>query len=80
MGTIAGCGNAASASGDETPIVVGSKDFTESIIIGEIYALALEDAGIPVERKLQIGSQIIHDSLINKEIDVYPEYTGTGLV
>ncbi len=62
------------------PVVIGSKDFTESIIIAEIYALALEAAGVPVERKLQLGSSIIHDSIMNNEIDFYPEYTGTGLI
>lgn len=76
---VTGCGSTSEDSNSGT-IIVGSKDFTESIILAEIYALALEDAGIPVERKMQIGSQIINDSLVNAEIDMYPEYTGTGLV
>ena len=65
---------------DETPIIVGSKDFTESIIVGEIYALALEDAGYSVERQLQLGSFVVHDAIMDHEIDLYPEYTGTGLI
>lgn len=73
---VLGCGE----KEDTKALVVGSKDFTESIIVGEIYALALEDAGINVERKLQLGSSVIHDAIINKEIDFYPEYTGTGLI
>lgn len=63
-----------------TPVTVGSKDFTESLIVGEIYAQALESNGIQVNRKLNIGSSIVHTALINKEIDLYPEYTGTGLL
>lgn len=76
FGVFTGCGE----KKDTKALVVGSKDFTESIIVGEIYALALEDAGVNVERKLQLGSSVIHDAIINKEIDFYPEYTGTGLI
>lgn len=60
-------------------IRVGSKDFTESLIVAEIYALALEDAGYPVNRFLNISSSIVHDAIVAGEIDLYPEYTGTGL-
>lgn len=67
-------------AGDSSPLVVGSKDFTESIVIAEVYALALENAGVKVERKLQLGSSVIHDAIVNDEIDFYPEYTGTGLI
>ncbi len=62
------------------PIRVGSKNFTESLVLGEIYALALEDNGYKVERKLNIASSIVHTAIVNKEIDLYPEYTGTGLL
>lgn len=61
-------------------IRVGSKDFTENLIVAELYALALEDAGFSVDRKLQIGGSIVHTAITNDEIDVYPEYTGTGLL
>lgn len=78
---LTGCGGGSkNASNDTSPLVVGSKDFTESIIIAEVYALALEDAGVNVERKLQLGSSVIHDAITNNEIDFYPEYTGTGLI
>ncbi len=63
-----------------SPIRVGSKNFTESLVLGEIYALALEDNGYKVERKLNIASSVVHTAIINKEIDLYPEYTGTGLL
>jgi osmoprotectant transport system substrate-binding protein len=78
---LTGCSNTSkTASSDDSPLVIGSKDFTESIIIAEVYALALEDNGVKVERKLQLGSSVIHDAIVNDEIDFYPEYTGTGLI
>ncbi|MEY8463158.1 glycine betaine ABC transporter substrate-binding protein [Streptococcus merionis] len=61
-------------------IRVGSKDFTENLVVAEIYALALEDKGYKVERVANISSSLIHNSLISDEIDLYPEYTGTGLL
>jgi len=62
-------------------IKVGSKDFTEQFILGEMYALVLENEGLPVERKLNLGgTPVAQKSLESGEIDVYPEYTGTGLL
>jgi osmoprotectant transport system substrate-binding protein len=61
------------------PVRIGSKDFTEELLLGEMYALVLEAAGIPVERRLNLaGTQVAHEALVNGEIDIYPEYTGTG--
>lgn len=62
------------------PIKIGSKDFTESLIVSEIYALALEDQGYDVERIPNIASSIIPQSLKKGEIDLYAEYTGTALL
>lgn len=60
---------------------VGSKNFTEEFVIGEIYAQALERAGITVERHLNLGSvQIAMSALEHGDIDLYPEYSGTGLI
>ena len=59
-------------------IVVGSKDFTESVILAEILAQMLEKRGLNVERKLELGGNLAHDGLLSKQIDVYPEYTGTA--
>ncbi len=64
----------------KSKITVGSKDFTESLILGELYAVALEDNGFKVDRKLNLASAIVHSALINNEVDIYPEYTGTGLL
>ena len=61
-------------------IRVGSKDFTENEIVAELYALALEDAGYDVERIFDIAGSVNHTSIVNDEIDLYPEYTGTGLI
>lgn len=62
-------------------IVVASKDFTEQFIIGEMYALLLEQAGFQVERKLNLGgTPVAHEALKNGQIDIYPEYTGTALL
>lgn len=71
-----------SACGDSaTKIQIGSKNFTESLILGEMYALGLEDSGFKVERKLNLGGTLVaHEALKNGDIDVYPEYTGTGLL
>lgn len=69
------------ATAQDQAIRVGSKDFPESIVIGEMYALLLENAGIPVERALNLGGTVIaHEALLADELDIYPEYTGTGLL
>ncbi|MDR1470574.1 MAG: hypothetical protein LBT00_14935 [Spirochaetaceae bacterium] len=59
---------------------IGSKNFTENLILAEVYALALEDAGIKVERRFDLASSVVHAALVSNEIDLYPEYTGTGLL
>lgn len=60
---------------------VGSKNFTEQFIVAEIYAQALEAAGIKVERKLNLnGTLIAQKALEEKQIDLYPDYTGTMLL
>src|SRR6202045_3949238 len=60
------------------PVVVGSKKFTESYVLGEIAKRSLSDAGIPVEHRQGMGGTIIlWEALRTGQIDVYPEYTGT---
>ncbi|WP_062326642.1 glycine betaine ABC transporter substrate-binding protein [Treponema endosymbiont of Eucomonympha sp.] len=66
--------------GKTQKVRIGSKNFTENLILAEIYALALEDAGIPVERTFDLASSVVHTALTNNSIDLYPEYTGTGLL
>lgn len=72
--------SACSSNDKGNSIKVGSKDFTESLVVSEIYALALENAGYKVERVQNIAGSVIHTSIMNDEIDLYPEYTGTGLL
>jgi osmoprotectant transport system substrate-binding protein len=60
---------------------VGSKNFTESFVIAEIYAQALERAGLRVQRLFNLGStQIAIAAMQRGNIDCYPEYTGTALI
>ncbi|MBR2753364.1 MAG: glycine/betaine ABC transporter substrate-binding protein [Lachnospiraceae bacterium] len=80
MLSLAACGGGGSSSGADKKVIVGSKDFTENEVVAEIYALALEDAGFLVERKMNIAGSVVHTSITNGEIDIYPEYTGTGLI
>ncbi len=63
------------------PVVVGSKNFTEQRILGEIAAQQLERRlGVPVTRRLDLGGTLLaHEALVSGQIDVYPEYTGTAL-
>ncbi len=63
-------------------LVVGSKNFEESRLLGEVFAQLIEArTGLPVERRLGLaGTQICFEALRTGAIDVYPEYTGTGLV
>lgn len=59
-------------------IVVGSKDFTESVILAEILAQVLEKRGVTVGRQLELGGNLAHDALLSGQATVYPEYTGTA--
>lgn len=73
---LAGCARPASGA-----IRVGSKNFSESITVAEIYAAALERAGMTIERHMNLGSTQIATAAIRRgDIDIYPEYTGTGLI
>ncbi|MGH9159721.1 MAG: ABC transporter permease/substrate-binding protein [Vicinamibacteraceae bacterium] len=72
---------ALSTGSTRAAVVVGSKNFTEQIVLGEIVAQALERfGGLSVERRLNLGGTFICDrALALGEIDVYVEYTGTAL-
>lgn len=62
-------------------IVVGSKNFTEQVLLGEIASQQIERRiNIKVERKLNLGGTLLaHQALVSGQIDLYPEYTGTAL-
>ena len=62
-------------------IRVGSKNFTEQFVVAELYAGALEAAGFTVQRRLNLGATLVaHEAVRTGAIDLYPEYTGTGLL
>jgi osmoprotectant transport system substrate-binding protein len=72
-----GCGN----RGGET-IVVGSKNFSEQIVLAELFAQQIEaHSALRVERRVNLGGTLLcHDALVSGKIDLYPEYTGTALL
>jgi len=73
----AGC----ASNGSQPNVAVGSKDFTEELILGEMYAQILEHNGFAIARKLDLGgTQIAMEALQRGDIDLYPEYTGTALI
>jgi osmoprotectant transport system substrate-binding protein len=73
-------GAAATTQADQPAIVLGTKNFTEQYVLGELYKQALEAKGFEVTLKSDIGStEIIDTALTSGEINMYPEYTGTSL-
>jgi glycine betaine/choline ABC-type transport system substrate-binding protein len=87
-----GGGGGSSSSGDSSKLIkknsanasksisVGSKNFTEQFILGNIYADALQAAGYKVKKQLNLGSEVVaFKALKQGEVDAYPEYTGTAL-
>jgi glycine betaine/choline ABC-type transport system substrate-binding protein/ABC-type proline/glycine betaine transport system permease subunit len=68
------------ANASKPQITLGTKNFTEALVAGEVYAQALEAAGYKVKRQFNLGSeQIAFKALKAGKIDGYPEYTGTAL-
>ncbi|HST62551.1 MAG TPA: glycine betaine ABC transporter substrate-binding protein [Longimicrobium sp.] len=65
----------------DRPVVIASKPFGESYLLAEMFAQVLEARGIPVDRRMGLGAtEIAFGALRTGAIDVYPEYTGTGLI
>src|SRR6476469_2569370 len=65
----------------ENRIVIGSKNFTEQLILGELFAQQIENkTSLQVQRRFYLaGSYICHQAILGGRIDIYPEYTGTAL-
>lgn len=79
-GDDASSGDEAAVPADGPTITVASFNFTESVILAETYAQALEDAGYPVERQLELGSrEVIFPELTGGAVDLLPEYVGSAL-
>ncbi|WP_163648187.1 ABC transporter substrate-binding protein [Modicisalibacter sp. 'Wilcox'] len=79
LGLVAGTLLAAGQAVAAEPLRVASKIDTEGALLGNMMVALLEDAGYPVENKLQLGpTNIVRKALLEGEIDLYPEYTGNG--
>ena len=80
---LVGCGGGGDDNGQKRPlptITIGTKNFTEQYILGELYAQTLRKAGFRVVLKSDIGSsEIIDKALTAGSLDMYPEYTGVLL-
>lgn len=69
------------AQDDKPTVRVGSKNYAEQLIVGQMLTLMLEDAGFPVEEQMNLGGTLIaHEALVSGDLDTYVEYTGTGLL
>jgi len=76
LGMVAGI-----AAQDKPTVTVGSKQFTEQLILGELLAQLLEEADYEVERQIGLASTaVVHEALLSGDVDTYVEYTGTGLI
>ena len=72
---ISGCQRA----GAPTTVRIGSKNFSEQVLLAEIVAQALEAKGLRVDRRLNLGGTFVcHKALVAGDLDLYPEYTGTA--
>jgi osmoprotectant transport system permease protein len=89
IGTVAGAARAQSppvqsappSASHNAPIIVASKPFGESYLLAEMFAQVLERHGLAVDRRMGLGqTEIAMQALRSGAIDVYPEYTGTGLL
>ena len=80
LALVSACGSTPAPAGK--PIVVGSKPFTEGVLLSELAAQMIEgNTPLKVERKFNLGGTIVaFNALKNGDLDLYPEYTGTGLV
>ncbi|HTF35548.1 MAG TPA: glycine betaine ABC transporter substrate-binding protein [Myxococcota bacterium] len=77
---LAGCVPSRSGDGAQAgaPLMIGSKQFTESVVLGELATALVRASGSAAEHRSQLGgTQVLWNALVRGEIDVYPEYTGT---
>jgi osmoprotectant transport system permease protein len=82
VGTVVAAGLLAlgAREGGRRPVVVGSKNFTEQVVLGEIVAGWLERRGFAVDRRLNLGgTTVCHEAVRAGQLDAYVEYTGTAL-
>lgn len=78
--SLAGLSTAVAQDEDLPEVSVGSKDFTEQLVLAEMVAALLEDSGYEVNRELNLGgTAVVHEALVAGDVNVYVEYTGSGL-
>jgi osmoprotectant transport system permease protein len=78
IGALAGCRPSAPTSSSELPLRVGSKSFTESVVLGELATLLARSSGTHAVHRASLGgTRLVWDALLGGQIDLYPEYTGT---
>jgi osmoprotectant transport system substrate-binding protein len=81
LALLAGAAGLSACASRPANLAVGSKNFTEELVLGQMYAKLLEHAGYSVERRLDLGgTNIAMASILRGAIDIYPEYTGTALL
>src|SRR5690606_4079178 len=83
--TLTACGSSSANSegggGDSKgKLTIGGKDFTEQQILSKVTSIYLKESGFDVEEASNMGSAVVRSALENGQIDIYWEYTGTGLV
>lgn len=78
---VALCASAVTGCDRQHRVVVGSKNFTEQVVLGEIIAQHVEHRlRVTVDRRLNLGGTLLaHQALVNGDLDLYPEYTGTAM-
>src|SRR5207244_2312766 len=77
---LAGCAPTTATPSGKIPVTIGSTNFSEQLVVAEIYAQALEAAGYTVTRKFNLGSrEIVAPALASGQIDIYPEYLASYL-
>jgi len=80
LGIALGIGLLLAGCGRDARVIVGSKNFTEQRILGELIAQTIEAAGMPVRRRFDLGGTFVCDAALRQGgLDVYVEYTGTAL-
>jgi osmoprotectant transport system substrate-binding protein len=76
---LSACGSNATSGGGKQ-VTIGAKNFTEQFLLSKITAIYLEDNGFTVTEKNNLGSTALRKALLNEQVDLAWEYTGTGLV
>jgi glycine betaine/choline ABC-type transport system substrate-binding protein len=72
-------GALAACRGGDRPVRIGSKNFSEQVLLSEIAAQAVEGRGQKVDRRFNLGGTFVcHKAVVAGELDLYPEYTGTA--